>query len=645
MGGAVRSATARSFPDPTGPFVDAVYTDPEWLFDAALHLAHQAWGLPGMVLLAALLAGGSALACWALVRAVLARPAPLACAALTLAAYTACWPRLVTRPQVLFLLFLPSCLWLCWTGFRAAGAARWTRLSLALLLLALWTQCHSSMVLAPALVAVCIPWRLLRTRRTWVLLPLGLAALLPLAGPFGPTILHQVTGHAGTEAASLILDMQPTPVAAWWPPLTHSAMGNRGLWVLEALLLLGALGALLQRRLHRGALASALLALALACTATRFEAAAAILALPLAAVALRSATLRARRWFGPLLLLLATCLAAYDIGPQHPGPGLGADPDYVPEGAAQLLESQGSQGLLFTSYAAGGYLGWRLQGQARVYIDGRTPTHFDAQHLHSYLQALQEPAAFMRMHRALGFSAALVPRGTPLCQGLAQGWSPVWAGQRDVLFLPQTPAEPDPAACAAPLEALEACLARSDRAQRLARIDAILAQAPASHHMARLGALLALECGAPDPDRAASYLEQAALAHPDSPQLPWLRGLLAIRQGRARDALEQLDHAERTNPSVASARLQILLASGLADEAAQEAAWLVQQLGMDTPPLVHALHAQACEATEDLDCAAQAHLRAYLGGRIASGEALRQLLENGQLQGEEARLTRALLGE
>jgi hypothetical protein len=632
MGRGVLASGARRFPDPTGPDPTREYIDPEWLFDVLLLGSWEAAGVGGTFVLIALCAAASFLLCAAAARAMIERSgssASAAGAAALIAALLAAGGaqlRIVQRPQALFLVLLPAAL-LCAARVRVDGGGgrperaparrRWALLGLAVL--AAWSQAHSSVFLSPLLVALALvpDGRFARLDR-WGCTLLAGAVLAPLASPFGLGIVHQVLSHAGTDAASSIVDMAPPGLAAFQPLRGFGGTPwGPAVAFPELLTALGLVGLLVTRRREFvGPLLLALLGLALAITANRFLAAWSLLAAPAGAAGL--ATLldriesreRTSRRVAPLVLCAALAAVAgtsWGVPLLQPRLEQRAEPADVAD-ALLRLDLTGP-GVVFAHYDLGGYLGWRGEGRLRVFIDGRTPTHFDEAWLAAWREASSDIDAFEALAAEHGIDGAVPSARQPLCRQLAaspgwtaRSWSPQYAlfARTDVAG---SPAVELLRPCDGPFTQLAACRADGLLEPRMEEVHRLLEEVPSATAVARLGVLLALDCGAtPRTDLAAPLLGHVERRAPHDPDLHWLRGLLAARRGEARLAMQHLDAAPDT-PPVRTLRLEILRAADRPEAARAEAEALVRELGDRTDAGTWDHLAWACDQLGDHVCA------------------------------------------
>ncbi|MCB9682463.1 MAG: hypothetical protein H6733_13445 [Alphaproteobacteria bacterium] len=439
MGRAVLDAGARTVPEPVGLLGPSTYVDPEWLFDVLALGLFEAGGPAAIVLVTALAAALSALAVDALARAAGAS-ADRAVVVTALVAAASSF-RFLPRPQSLFLVLLPLVMALVLTFRSRTGPARWVALAGVWATVALWSQVHTSVVIAPVVVA-CMAWpgwtgaRPLRAADVAWLAPVAAA---PFLGAFGVGVVDQVLRHSDGDATRYITDMRPMA------PIELALVTQPSILLLDALLL-GTLGlAGWRRRAPPGGVVLAILGFALTSTANRFRAAWAILLAPWAATVAGADPLpRAVPWgaAGVVALLAVT---------QVPHLGLGVDRGMVAVDLVQAMEDHDVRGAVFDDYDVGGILGWRMAGRVRVLLDGRTPTHFDADDLYAWRRGVRDPEVFDTLDRAFGFAAVAIARDRPLCGALSgRGWVPVWSDARRVLFLRTGAAVPD--ACLPPVD-------------------------------------------------------------------------------------------------------------------------------------------------------------------------------------------------
>jgi hypothetical protein len=642
MGREVRRAGARVFDDPTSIPTGHAYTDPEWLFDLLALATWEAGGVAAVLLLTAALAATSATLAWLLARHLVGPGRPWAAVLLaTLAVGGSSW-RFDPRPQSLFLVLLPATILLASRARSSGGAARRGWLAGLVVVLLLWSQSHSSVVIGPAVVLVlCLPRG--EPDAPWA--PGELAVLIgccaiPLLGPFGLGVLDQVLSHSGSDAARHITDMRPMPADAWWP-----VPGGSVMWI-ELLILIGLVGAVRQRSVAVGPLLLALLGLAMTVTAHRFRAAWALMALPFAAAALARGHAWTERDAAPRLVAAAVLVIPLALWWGEPGPSLRWDRTSVPVDATGAMEELSFSGRLFNDYDGGGWLGWAGDGDIQVFIDGRTPTHFDARRFFAARRAAEDVQVFEALHAGQSFEGVLIRRDQGLCRGLVAhpGWQPAWFGEQRAFFLPEGRAGLRPIhhlAVCTDESSVGRCLAKGDPAPFFAEVDRLRALDPAHGYPDRLGAALALHC-ARDPVIAAFHIGEAARLGPGHPDLPRFRARLRFGGGLYEEALVALELASPDDGGAADLRLQALRELDRPEEALPLARARQVELGDACPVDLHALVAWACDETGELDCLVSSATRAALLGHAPSLDRLLELRAEGALPATHEGLVDAL---
>ncbi|MCB9664385.1 MAG: hypothetical protein H6732_09740 [Alphaproteobacteria bacterium] len=426
MGRAVWTHGARTVPEPVAYAGPDTYVDPEWVFDL---LALGAWSIGGVtaVTLGVALAAGLhvALVAWLARVAGASAGASVALAAVVGAGTVA---QFMPRPQILFLLLLPLALGLALRVRTREGGARTVALVGLHLVLAVWSQAHTSVVVAPPLVLALalLPWPEGRPLDAPTVLALLTTVCWPFAGPFGLEVVDQVLRHGAGDASRYISDMRRTHLVELGPT------GPDGMLFVD-LVVGGALAvAAWRRRLPLGALVAWVLGLALALTAVRFRSTWGVLAVPLLAAGLRGATLPA--WATWAVAALLPSMAAV-VAPQL---GLGVDRGMVALDLADELARIPDGGRVIAEYDMGGVVGWRAGPSGwRVRIDGRTPVHFDADELFAYRKAVRDPAALELLLAQDAPRAVAMYRSRPTCVVLmaSSSWGAVYTDERRVLFV------------------------------------------------------------------------------------------------------------------------------------------------------------------------------------------------------------------
>lgn len=617
------------FPEPVGLSAVPTYCNHYWAWNLPAWLVWEGGGPTGLALLTALSAGAAAAAVFLLGRALLPG-SPWTALALSALAVAGMHHRFVPRPQAAFLLLVPVALLL---------ALRWRRTGAGVAVLAglllYWGHAHASVTIAPLIIgslAFGVAWssegglELEGWSRKRVLIFVGLGLLL-LLGPKGVGILGLVAEHADSDIAEHVGEFQKMPPQAWWPPW------DTPLALAELLVLLGGLGALRRRRVELAPLALALLGLAMTMNAVRFRAVWSVLALPWAAWGFVR-----RPDAGPeglerrVLAVLASVIAAAVLLHDGPKPA-GLERSHFPVGAAAALESVGFEGPVYTGHRAGGYIGWRLQGRAKIPIDGRAPLLFNDEEYFAARMSMAEFGPFRELDRRHRFEAAIVGKGTGTCSGLADDplWTPVWVGEDFTLF---GPTEGALVAALGPVQWLQPCGGGHGARCRLepgygarARAEArrLRALAPDEGWLARLETTLALQCPDGSIDEAAAALAAVEPRHPDR---PWLEGLLAARRGDAEAALAHYAAAE-DHLAADMAALELLRSLDRPVDAAPIARRALFREDDGAPIALRELGGWACVGVEDWPCAARQGIRGALLGSETSRDQLRALLQRG----------------
>ena len=602
-GRAVLESGQRGYPDPLAVAPAHDFVNAEWGFDLLALAAYRAGGAGSLVLLSALCASVSFLLVWLVAR----RWSPdrsgwpaLAIASLVAGVTTV---RFFPRPQLLFLVLLPAVLLTTRLAVTSKGRRRWAAVAATWLLVALWAQVHLSVFIAPlVVVAAALPWRFgagppegqPRPPDRWLTIAALPLLLLPLTGSSGLGIVGQVTGHSSGEAIQHISDMVPMSPAWLLPPDGPDVL------LLELLVLTAVLGAIGHRRLPVGPALLATLGVLMMLRSHRFAAAAAVLSTPMAAACWPAACDRGRRAVGVALLC---CLAGAGSAARGWSPSLGLDRAHVPVDLGRAVDALDLSGAGFNDYDAGGFLGWTRYGQARVFIDGRTPIFFDDERYFAARAALAAPDVFERLHAIHDFAWVVVPRDAPLCRTLdrSTGWGTAWIDERRALFLPPG---------GRPLAALDPC---SDEQTLLAcrqaghrdawelEVELLLEKVPGAAWAHRTGALLAATCGPPDIEAATTHLVAAAAADPGSPHLPWTAAQVLLAAGDTQGAIAWLESAPREDRRARATLADLVVESDPA-RARRISQRLVRELGDEAPAELRRVLGRACALLGDPRC-------------------------------------------
>lgn len=317
---------------------------------------------------------------WRLARSQAAAPWTLAACAALLAAATVF--RVAPRPQTLTLLLLVAVMHLAlpWPGHSPGRSAQ--RAWLALPLLVLWQNLHSSALLGwLVLLAAAVGSQLQRSaaealpatavRIRWVQLALGALALLVAPAPLDR--LAAGFAHLGDPRVPAIL-MEWAPL--WrdgWAPARSGWGVALGLLSLLSALALAQGGVRRAMPLAYWLVGAGFLLMGL--RTVRFVPMAALGLAPLALAGLEGLRARAHSLTAQRLAtrLCALLIAAGAAGAWHHARplGLGIQPGDFPEGAAAYLRRTPLKGPMYNDFFDGGYLLWALQRRHPVLIDGR----------------------------------------------------------------------------------------------------------------------------------------------------------------------------------------------------------------------------------------------------------------------------------
>lgn len=356
----------------------APWVDHEWLFQVLVRGVERLGGLDALIALRVVLVVAIALLLFRTARrASLGPPAAAVLAALALFGMR---PRLILRPELLSFVALLLALQL----LERLRAGRRGALYALVGLTVAWANVHGAVLLAPVAAALYLlgAWlvdgRTKQARQRLLLVP-SLLLLATFVNPYGYRILG--------VAAGIRRAMRDLPgVNAEWAPQWLAPQP----YFFCAVTLLAGLVLLARARGRRLDPASGLVAVAfgvLALTAVRHQALFFVAATPFAARTLAAVgpPLHARRALGQLApvapalvcgAIVLWILAPPSTGPLRPRqgaftPGLGIERNRFPEGGADYLERHPEIGVLYNTFAHGGYLLWRLFPPRRVFHDGR----------------------------------------------------------------------------------------------------------------------------------------------------------------------------------------------------------------------------------------------------------------------------------
>jgi Flp pilus assembly protein TadD len=553
------------------------YGDPEvnsaWAFRATIWPVWSAggvWGLYAWRWLTTLIAFG---ALWAAARAMGARGFT---ALIVLVACALVYRlRSQIRPETLVAVLLALEVWILETR-RHGGRDRTAWLPLIALV---WANAHLSWFLGMVLIgahwlaAQIAAWR----RRPGDLGPdprpnrLLIVALASFAvsflNPFGWRALWQPFDFAlhwrGEPMFQAIGELQRLPLQAlrWsgvafllvlWPVLLIWRGLRRGWDLVEVLM--------------------CLVFIPLACSSLRFLGYLSLVALPYLARDL-DAWVAARRWpawsappWRRAALAAASCVALGlpDWSAGATGIGVGLDMRYIPERACDFMAAHGVRGRGFNHFHTGGYLLWRFWPERdRLPFATIHPEALRREDRLGYESARTLGSGFRALDERHHFDYALLYRrqlgGDVLLDELDAdpGWALVFLDDVGALYVrrggPLGAIADSFAYRAAPAgkRALGALGRASDRdtALRAVAIAELERQAAGSPLNAMTNSVLAtLLMTGGRLGEAETRLRQALIADPDLPRAHERLGVIALSDGRPRDAVQELERALRERP-------------------------------------------------------------------------------------------------
>lgn len=368
----------------------------------------QPWTYPvgsGIIFYAAFLLGGYALISWmgaaACVgtTALLLRRGSVASAAIAIVAVPLIAARTTPRADMFTIVLFAAFLSLLWENYRSGKARLWL---LPLLMLA-WVNLHFGFVSGLGLLVAYVAAELfeaafgperrhaafnkLRRAAPWLLA----TALATLVNPWGWGIYRQILLQQQANAQQQLWINEWAPVPLNWVSLGRSLLLRQTGGTIYVLLAVAAIAGVIA--LWRGHWASAILLLGAmypAVQAVRMGAVFACVVVvvggaelwpALAMLGQRTGSLQTRRLIAGAAAAAFVVLAGLHsldlVTDRHYfatadeavfGAGLCS---WFPERAAEFIQRENLPPEILNTYAAGGFLTWRLGPQRRVYIDGR----------------------------------------------------------------------------------------------------------------------------------------------------------------------------------------------------------------------------------------------------------------------------------
>ena len=558
-----------------------------WIFQIVLALAYRAAGIPGTVLLKTAFVVATFAVLFRVAQRRGAHPAAAA-AALALAAWAA-EPRFVERPHLVTFLGLALTL----LALERAEQGRPRALALLVPYGLVWANANSCFFLAPALLLLYAAGALLDGRRAdaWraALVAAALAPLV-LATPSGTDALRYIANHFRMPSLRPLQEYR----AATWPldgpffflaaALLASAVAPGRPW--RQLLPAVALGLLGARRIRFVAEFALVAGPVVAVAATRLAAA-------LGTRVERSAASAASAAVGAGLVVLALVPRLEAAGRGEAVLDLGVEADLLPAAALRFVDEHHLRGRMYNDLEVGSYLAWEGWPRFPVFQDPRINGYPEA--MHAVLRRADlTRAEWQAFLDGFGVTTALVsyptvnPRSALFAPDL---WALVYraddglvfvrrdVGREDLAALVSAKEEPvtftrEPGGTIAPrvLDARPDGSAISECEWQRRRGDAFVAagdDGAARPLYARVVAEPECATGARLARKALGDLELragapaaavAAYAGVDDPEVRGKRGLALLANGRASEALAELEAALRASPDDAD----VLLGEGLA---------------------------------------------------------------------------------
>jgi hypothetical protein len=636
LGRAVLREGARVVTEPWAlPDFPAHCVVPEWLWDVTTYALFQLGGYTAlnafMLALAALVPIVLCLALW--------RAHPEAgfggFALVSVLCTVAVSARFSERPDVLALSFVALTIYL---AERQAVGAELSRAQgvLAVLVTLLWAQVHGTFVLAPCIFgAYFVGGIVTGVRRPYLrgdALWLGLMLLACLTSAHGVYALGYVLEHTRGDAVKHIVDMN----APSWAQLNPRVFLFLPLSL--SLFALGALGALLSRGVHVGRFLLALGGLCIAYTALRGTVLLALLSAPWAldgAVELgvwwhRERAPRLRGFVRALVPLVLLWWLSTEINERY-GPlfRFGLQKGNFPVAAATWLRRAPKGTRALTSYAAGAYLGYALDGRVRTFVDSRTPMYFDDLDYALSRDILGAPDNVARAVHRYGFDVAVIRRDLPGCETVLHSglFEPVLIEPRHTLFVRKGASLE-----AAPITTLHPCgmafvNERSCSDEQAAEADA----GKVAEFDVKFAGFLRLEravtCRLPLLDVVAfAPNEEDAIGYEDERRLVLAQALLAGEQfAGAADLLREM--AEAGYEPAVRLSLRALKAQNDSVGVVALLSGAANEMDDAMPPDLRAELGLACITTGDLACARFHTMRAAARGSKRALPALEALVQ------------------
>lgn len=374
----------------------APWADFEWLAEVLYYGLQRLGGMNALWAFKAVLVSASGAAFWRLLSRL--GVGVLGCGLGVLAWILASPSANDLRPENFSLLMFPVLLARLEAG-RSAGCFKASPRTLVFCAayFVLWANLHAGFVYGLGLLALYGASAAFRERSARPLSPLAIAAVAVLLNPYGVGVYTVPWEHLNqiAELQTYIFEWQESSMLSrWLAPF----------WSIMAL----AFAALAARRVRCGTApfehAALLTALAWSAashvrTVPYFAAAAVPILAASCLEAVPAAARRAGAWLGTAGTVVFIC---FQYGPVFARGVGGLDGLYIPERATRFLETERTAfrgKRLFNPWHWGGYLGWRLEGEVPVFVDGRYIFHDFLAPIYAASDSPQTYAAFMDAHR------------------------------------------------------------------------------------------------------------------------------------------------------------------------------------------------------------------------------------------------------
>ncbi len=412
----------------------------EWLADVALGGAHATAGAAGVALLAALVI---ALAAWGSVRLALSLGANLfftaASTVLVMGATSIHW---LARPHIFSWVLALAFVAIAEAERKSPAKVLW----LTPVLACVWANVHGSFPLGVGILALYaaadffVPRSALRAPR------FAIAALASLLATF----INPFTWHLHSHVFAYLRNTYLMDHISEFRSFNFHAPGSLYVELFLLASVAGMFAMVRQRAYGPALLAAALLHMSL--YSARHLPTAAIVLLPLAATALTREAARLPRWrpfldyserlaaidrrvIGAVPVALVLLAALAGVRALDRAGHAGFDPVRFPVRAAAYLEQQGLQHRVFAKDQWGGYLIYRFDGRAKVFIDGRSD-FYGVDHLERYGQVVEVKPGWDQVLDEEQVRFVLVPPEHVMASALrlTGRWKPAYADSVAVVF-------------------------------------------------------------------------------------------------------------------------------------------------------------------------------------------------------------------